>query len=289
MFPAAPSGRTRPSSSRILTSTPGNGLPMPGAAGVKGPAGGQAGPGDETQLGGAVVLEDGGVRRPPPGRLQRARIQFGTGTDNGFHARGVNAAGQPALTEQAQHGGDQNEAGDAVVADGGVDVAHVEGLQRVELGAGVKAFGEGIKVQAGCERSRSERLIVLAEAEKLHGGLKGLLPGAAGPGECLGHGRGAGGQADQEGRRRIPVGQLQPPPVPRRGRASFSSRSQQPDNLGQHRLRAMTDPGRRTAVRPPRQRRRRRRTAWSSVRRARRRGRCWWRRRPPLRRGARPS
>ena len=123
---------------------------------------GQAGPGDEAQLGGAVVLEDGGIRRPAAGRLQRPGIQLGTGADDGLDAGGVHAAGQPALTEQPQHGGDQDQAGDAVMADGGVDVADVEGLQRVEFGAGVKALGQGIEVQAGRERARSERLIVLA-------------------------------------------------------------------------------------------------------------------------------
>ena len=115
---------------------------------------------------------------------------------------------EAAFAEQPQHGGHQHQPGDAVVGDGGVDVADVEGLEGVEFRAGVEALGQGVQVQARGQRPGCEGLVLLAEPKKLHRGVEGLLPGAARAGERFGHGRGAGGQADQERGRRGPVRQF---------------------------------------------------------------------------------
>ena len=197
---------------------------MPGAARVERFPGGEAGAGDEAQFRGAVVLEDGGVGGPAARRLKRAGVQLGAGADDGADARGVDAAGQSAFAEQPQHGGDQDQPGDAVVGDGGVHVPDVEGFEGMELRARVEAFGEGVEVQARGQRTRRQGLVLLAQAEELDGGLEGLLPGLPRPGEGLGHGRGAGGQPDQERRPRIPVRQPDAPAPPGTATAAAPSR-----------------------------------------------------------------
>ena len=197
MLPSLPSGSSVPSSSRIRISTPGNGRPMPVPPGSRAPRA-QPGAGDEAELRGAVVFEDGGVGCPAARRLEGPGVQFGAGADDAADAGGVDAAGQAALAEQPEHGGHQDQPGDAVVADGGVGVADVEVLQGVEFRAGVQAFGQGIEVQACRERPGGQGLVVLAKAEELDGGVEGLLPGPPRAGEGLGDRGGAGGQADQE-------------------------------------------------------------------------------------------
>ena len=169
-LPSRPSGTSTPSSSRILISTPGNGLPIPvppAASAAPGDSpGSQAGTGDETEFRGAVVLEDRGVRCPAAGGLQGPRVELGAGADDAPQAGGVHAAGQPALAEEPEHGGHQDQPGDAVVADCGVGVADVELFEGVEFGAGIQALGEGVQVEAGGERSGREGPVVLAPSPK---------------------------------------------------------------------------------------------------------------------------
>ena len=142
MLPSAPVrkfGARR--SSRIRISTPGKGGPMPVPPGSAGLARTQPGARDEAEFGGAVVLEDGGVRCPAAGRLQRPRVELGAGADDAADAGGVDPAGEAALAEQPEHGGDQDQPGDAVVADGGVRVADVELLR----GCGIPSRRTGIR------------------------------------------------------------------------------------------------------------------------------------------------
>ena len=166
MLPAAPSGSSFPESSRIRTSTPGNGLPIAVLPAANGSPAARPVAGDETELRRAVVLEDGGVRCPSAGRLQRARIQLRARADDGPDARGVHAAQQSAFAEQPQHGGHQHQPGDAVVGDGGVDIPDVEGFQGVEFRTGVEALGEGIQVEAGGQRSRRKRFVLPGSARR---------------------------------------------------------------------------------------------------------------------------
>ena len=161
MFPCSPSGSGMPVVVKDAQFNAGNGCPMPVPPASSGSPAAQAGTGNETQLRGAVVLEDGGIGRPPAGRLQRPGIQLGTGADDGPDAGSVHAPGQSAFAEQPQHGGHQDQAGDAVMGDGGVDVADVEGFQGVELGTGIQALGEGVQVQAGGQRAGCKGHVVL--------------------------------------------------------------------------------------------------------------------------------
>ena len=215
MLPSRPSG-SRPrrrrgcGSRRRETACP---MPVPPCSGCC--PGGQPGAGDEAELRGAVVLEDGRVGRPAAGGFQGPRVQLRAGADDAPDARGVHPAAQAPFTEQPQHRGDQDQPGDAVMADGGVGVADVEPLQGVELRAGIQAFGQRIEVQAGGERPGRQRPVVRGQAEELDRRLEGLLPGPARAGEGLGHGRGAGGQSDQERRVRRPVGEVRPGGRPR--------------------------------------------------------------------------
>ncbi|CAH0327437.1 hypothetical protein SRABI128_06104 [Microbacterium sp. Bi128] len=185
----------------------GKGLPDAGPARLDGLARAQPGARDEAELGGAVVLENGRVGGPAPGRLQRPGVQLGTGADDAANAGGIDTAGKAPLAEQPEHGGHQDQAGDAVVADGRVGGTDVEVVQAVELGAGIQAFGEGVEVQACRERPGSQGLVVLRQCEEFDGGLEGFLPGPPRAGERLGHRGRAGRQADQERGLRRPVDQ----------------------------------------------------------------------------------
>jgi hypothetical protein len=91
------------------------------------------------------------------------------------------------------------------MADRGVGVADVEPREGVELRAGVQAFGQGVEIQARREGPGRQGLVVRGEAEELHRGVEGQLPGPPRAGKGLGDGRGAGRQADQERRVREPV------------------------------------------------------------------------------------
>ena len=75
---------------------------------------------------------------------------------------------QAALAEQPEHGGHQDQAGDAVVADRRVGGADVEVVEAVELRTGVQAFGEGVEVQACRERAGGQGFVILRQPEEFN-------------------------------------------------------------------------------------------------------------------------
>ncbi len=167
MLPSLPSGSSAPRSSRMRMSTPGKGCPMPVPPGSSGLARTQPGARDEAELGGAVVLENGGVGRPAPGRLQRPGIQLGAGADDAADAGGVDArrSGPRSLSSRSMVGTRTRRVMPSWLT-AACDVADVEVVQGVELRAGVQAFGEGVEVQAGRERSGGQGPVVLASGRR---------------------------------------------------------------------------------------------------------------------------
>ena len=176
MLPSLPSGSSAP----VIVQNPdidaGKRLPDAGPARLNRLARTQPCAGDEAELGGSVVFENGGVGRPAPGRLQCPGVQLGPGADDAADTGGIDPAGQAALAEQPEHGGDQDQAGDAVVADGSVGGADVEVVQAVEFRSGVQAFGQGVEVQACRERAGGQGLVVLRQSEEFNGGVERFLP-----------------------------------------------------------------------------------------------------------------
>ena len=212
-------------------STPGNGVRCLSRRARQAPRP-QPGARHEAEFGGAVVFEDGGIGCPAPGRLEGPGIQFGTGADDAADAGRVDPSGQAALAEQPEHGGHQDQPGDAVVADGGVGVADVEVLQGVKFRPGVQALGQGIEVQARGERAGGQGFVLLAKAEELNGGVERILPRLPGAGECFRDRGGAGGQSDEERGAGRPVSEPRPAPDTCAGpggvraiRAAIASRS----------------------------------------------------------------
>ena len=92
--------------------------------------------------------------------------------------------------------------------DRGVGGGHVEARQGHEAGPGVEALGEGVEVQARRQRAGRQHTVLWSQTEVLRGRFERAPPGAAAALEALGQGRGARGQADQEGRGEVAVAQF---------------------------------------------------------------------------------